>query len=116
MEEIEQFLTISEELYSHLIAMPKEEERTEFTQQINILLDNRDAAIQSLEKIDISTSSLYSQLIELDSSIKKELEKIMHLIKEDIKDLQQKKRHEGSYSNPYAATQTLDGMYFDNKK
>ena len=40
----------------------------------------------------------------------------MNVVKGDLKDLQQKKRHETSYTNPYAATQTLDGMYFDNKK
>ena len=116
MGEVEQFLGASEKLFSHLKTTPTDEERTEFIDQINILLDTREEAIQRLDKTDISTHSLYNHLLELDKSINERLEKVMNVVKGDLKDLQQKKRHETSYTNPYAATQTLDGMYFDNKK
>lgn len=116
MGEVEQFLAASEKLYSHLNNIPTEDERTEFIDQINVLLDAREVSIKALANTDLSTSSLYDHLLELDRGITKRLENVMNLIKGDIKDLQLRKRHEGSYSNPYAATQSIDGMYFDNKK
>ena len=73
-------------------------------------------ALQSLDLEQISKLSVYGKLIELDHGINKQLTTVMALVKKDIKELQQKKRHEGSYTNPYAATQMIDGMYFDNKK
>ncbi|WP_342600382.1 flagellar protein FliT [Psychrobacillus sp. FSL H8-0483] len=116
MAEVEQFLQTSERLYSHLTNIPLDEERTAFIDQINILLDEREESIQALGSTVLSEHSLYDHLLELDQGINKRLSKVMNDVKRDIKDLQQKKRHEGSYSNPYAATQTIDGMYFDNKK
>jgi len=116
MAEVDQFLHVSEKLLSHLESLPSDEERTEFIYQINVLLDAREEAIQRLDKTTISKHSSYNHLLELDKSINERLEKVMSVVKGDLKDLQQKKRHETSYTNPYAATQTLDGMYFDNKK
>lgn len=116
MGKVDKFLEASEDLLSHLATIPSDDERTEFIDQINVLLDAREEAIQQLDKTTISTHALYNHLLELDKSINERLEKVMNVVKGDIKDLQQKKRHETSYTNPYAATQTLDGMYFDNKK
>lgn len=116
MDQVEQFLDASEKLFSHLASNPSDEERTGFIEQINILLDAREEAIQRLDKTIVSKHSSYNHLIELDKGIKERLDKVMNVIKGDLKGLQQKKRHETSYTNPYAATQTLDGMYFDNKK
>ncbi|KQL36742.1 flagellar protein FliT [Psychrobacillus sp. FJAT-21963] len=116
MGDIENFLAASEMLYAHLTKNPSENERTEFIEKVNELLDARGEAILALAETDLSTNSLYEHLLKLDRGINERLDKIMNLVKGDLKDLQQKKRHEGSYSNPYAATQTIDGMYFDNKK
>ncbi|MFJ7825257.1 flagellar protein FliT [Psychrobacillus sp. NPDC096623] len=116
MKEVEDFLTVSEKLYSHLTNLPAEENRIAYIEEINQLLDVRETAIRSIGDEDLSVSSFYDRLVVLDKGINQRLEKFMASIKGDIKDLQQKKRHESAYSNPYAATQTLDGMYFDNKK
>lgn len=116
MASVDQFLAVSEELYSHLLKTPSDDERTEFIEKINELLDAREMALQSLDLEQISKLSVYGKLIELDHEINKQLTTVMALVKKDIKELQQKKRHEGSYTNPYAATQMIDGMYFDNKK
>ncbi|MFF2752180.1 flagellar protein FliT [Psychrobacillus sp. NPDC058041] len=116
MGEVEQFLVASEKLFSHLTNIPSEDERTAYIEQINHLLDVREHSIQVLGNTDLSTHSLYDHLLELDRGINKSLKKVMDMVKGDLKDLQQKKRHESSYSNPYAATQAIDGMYFDNKK
>ena len=116
MASVEQFLAVSEELYNHLLKKTTDDERTEFIGEINELLDVREQVLKTIDVEEISKLSIYSKLIELDYGIKKELTTVMTLVKKDIKELQQKKRHEGSYTNPYAATQSIDGMYFDNKK
>lgn len=116
MGDVENFLAVSEKLYSHLTTLPSEENRIEYIEEINHLLDVREAAIRSIGDEDLSASSFYNRLVVLDRGINQRLEKFMASIKGDLKDLQQKKRHESAYSNPYAVTQTLDGMYFDNKK
>lgn len=119
MAEVENFLTASVNLYKHLTHRPTDEDRDEFIEQINMLLEDREQSIKEISSrtsLDIKNHELYETLLKLDQGIIKELEKVMALIKTDIKSLQQKKRHEGSYTNPYAATQTMDGMYFDNKK
>lgn len=119
MGEVENFLTASVNLYKHLTNTPSEENRDEFIEQINSLLNVREQCIveiKSNSSLDIKNHELYETLLKLDQGIVKELENVMILIKTDIKSLQQKKRHESSYTNPYAATQTMDGMYFDNKK
>lgn len=116
MGEVEQFLETSEKLFSHLENIPADEERTAYIDQINVLLDAREETIQRLDKGTVSMHPSFKYLLALDKSINERLEKVMNVVKGDLKDLQQKKRHETSYTNPYAATQTLDGMYFDNKK
>lgn len=119
MGQVEDFLTASQNLYNHLLNTPTEENRDEHIEQINMLLDVREQSIEGISSkstLDIKSHELYETLLKLDKGIVTELEKVMTSIKTDIKSLQQKKRHESSYTNPYAATQTMDGMYFDNKK
>ncbi|MFZ0576843.1 MAG: flagellar protein FliT, partial [Psychrobacillus psychrotolerans] len=116
MSELEQLLNVSEQLYSHLENTPSEEDRTQFIDQMNVLIDVREEIIHKLDKTKTPTNGLYNQLLELDKGIKEHMIKVLNIIKEDLKDLQQKKKHESSYSNPYAATQVIDGMFFDNKK
>lgn len=119
MGAVENLLTASKNLYSHLTNIPTEDKRDDYIEQINLLLDVREQSIKELTSIELSTlknHELYESLLKLDRGIGTELEKIMTVIKTDIKSLQQKKRRESSYTNPYAATQSIDGMYFDNKK
>lgn len=80
-----------------------------------MLLDVREEIILRLDRTETPANGLFNQLLELDKGIKERMAKVLHVIKEDLKDLQQKKKHQSSYSNPYAATQVIEGMFFDNK-
>ncbi|WP_313892547.1 flagellar protein FliT [Psychrobacillus sp.] len=116
---LENFLAASEKLYSHLTTIPGENERDDFIDQIDVLLDEREVTIQalaSMDKLELQAHPLTDHLHELDRGISERLEKVMDAVKVDIRGLQEMKRKENSYTNPYAATQSIDGMYFDNKK
>lgn len=119
METIQQLLQISAKLYQHLTDISKGEERDSYIEKINKLLDERGACIQALEvsgfKID-SANRTHQTLIQLDTGIRERLEKVMTAVKEDMKELNNAKKHEQQYINPYSNVSTMDGRYFDNKK
>lgn len=119
METIQQLLQISAKLYQHLTDIPKGEERNGYIEKINNLLDERGAYIQALEedgfKADPS-SRMHQTLVKLDTGIREGLEKVMSAVKEDMKELNNAKKHEQQYINPYSNISTMDGRYFDNKK
>jgi hypothetical protein len=119
MEAVEKLLASSEVLYSHLAKLPKESQREAFIERIEWLLETREndlLRIQKLSKIELRQHHLATVLMELDKGIQERMEKVMDVIKKDIRDFQVKRKSDASYSNPYAATQTIDGMYYDKKK
>ncbi|MGN7116376.1 flagellar protein FliT [Lysinibacillus odysseyi] len=119
MEMIKQVLQTSAKLYQHLTNLPIEEQRDEYIEKIHLLLDERGLLIEEMQKggfqVDLENKS-HKMLVELDKGIRERLNKVMKLIQEDLKDLQNAKRNEQQYRNPYASVQVMDGRYFDNKK
>ena len=119
METIQQLLQISAKLYQHLTDIPKGEERDEYIEKINRLLDERGAHIQALEASGFmieSTNRTHQTLVKLDTGIREQLGKVMAAVKEDMKELNSAKKHEQQYINPYSNVSIMDGRYFDNKK
>ncbi|TQR17387.1 flagellar protein FliT [Psychrobacillus vulpis] len=119
MSVVEDLLVASEALLVHLDTIPSEDKRDEFIERIEVLLDERENFIRvlsNLKEFNLENDTLKDRVIELDKDVINRLNKVMSVIKGDISELQQMKRREKSYSNPYAATQTIDGIYFDNKK
>ena len=119
METIQQLLQVSAKLYQHLTDIPKGEERDDYIEKINTLLDERGACIQALQavgfKVDRS-NRIHQTLAELDTGIRERLEEVMAAVKEDMKELNSAKKHEKQYINPYSNVSTMDGRYFDNRK
>ena len=56
------------------------------------------------------------KLLSLNVKMEEQLKQISMLIQRDINDLNQKKKSVKHYSNPYAATRQLDGMFYDKRK
>ncbi|MEK9197502.1 flagellar protein FliT [Ureibacillus sp. 179-F W5.1 NHS] len=119
MDNTQQLLQISAKLLKHLTNIPKGEERSEFIDEINDMLDERGTIVEKLRQEGFQmdpTNKLHTTLVELDSGIRARLDDTMKLVKQDMKDLQQSKKHEKQYMNPYASVQVMDGMYYDKKK
>lgn len=118
MEMTQQVLQVSAKLYQHLTTLPKEEQRDEYIEKINALLDERGILIETMQqdgfRIDLNDKS-HIMLAELDKGIRERLSNVMKSIQEDLKDLQNAKKNEKQYLNPYASVQVMDGRYYDKK-
>ena len=118
MEQTQELLQVSAKLYQHLTEVPLTEQRDAFIEKIHILLDERGAIIKQLQKagfkIDSSNRS-HIMLAKLDKAIQEQLEKVMDFVKDDLKALQNAKKNEKQYMNPYANVAVMDGRYYDKK-
>lgn len=118
MEMLQQLLQISAKLYQHLTELPKDEQRDEYIENIHLFLDERGILIEKMQndgfKVNLENKS-HVMLVELDKGILERLNKVMKSIQTDLKDLQNAKKNEQQYMNPYASVQVMDGRYYDKK-
>lgn len=119
MEQLQQLLQISAKLYEQLVKDPEESVRDEFIEELHTLLDQRAELIEQVASSGFSYNAedkAHRTLFELDKGIRNRLERVMGSIKEDMKNLQNAKKNEQQYTNPYGHVQVMDGMYYDKKK
>jgi flagellar protein FliT len=118
MKQIQELLQVSAKLYQHLANLPKDEERDMYIERVHTLLDERGELVEKMTKdgfhIDSNDKS-HQMLVELDKGIRDRLSKVMKLVQTDLKDLQNAKKNEKQYLNPYASVQVMDGRYYDKK-
>lgn len=118
MDLFEQLLQDSAKLYQLLTNIPKGEERDEYISQVNVLLDNRGKIIESLQKENLllnRNDKSHATLIELDKAIGERLNHVLLVIKDDLRNLNQTKKSEQRYLNPYSNVGVMDGKYYDKK-
>lgn len=118
MEKEPQLLQVSAQIYRHLTNIPETDNRDEYIEKINSMLDERGQLIEQMNndgfKIDQNNKS-HIMLIELDKGIKERLTKVMKSIQDDLKTLQIAKKNEKQYTDPYSGIQVMDGRYYDKK-
>ena len=61
-------------------------------------------------------NGIHKTLNELDQGIQERLQLVGDAVKTDILNLQNSKKHEIQYVNPYGSLRNLDGRYYDGKK
>ncbi|MFJ7732306.1 flagellar protein FliT [Lysinibacillus sp. NPDC097231] len=118
MQLLDQLLQLSANLFKHLGDIPKSEERDEYIDNINDMLDKRGKIIENLIKEDFhfdEQNRIHRTLLELDNGIKERLAAVMNAVKQDMANLQKTKKSEEQYFNPYADVRVMDGMYYDKK-
>lgn len=119
MDNQQYLLQLSAKLYQFLQTMPKSERREDFIKEVERQLDERGRILDLLQKegfqVDIQ-NRVHQTLIELDKGIRNRLDLVMQEIKKDMKNLQNSKKNEKQYINPYASVRVMDGMYYDKKK
>lgn len=119
MDLTNQLLQVSAKLYQLLSDIPNGDERDSYIDNINQILDERGEIIEALQQQGFQINpelKNHSMLIQLDKGIRERLQLVMDAVKQDMKDLQNVKKHEKQYMNPYASVQVMDGMYYDKKK
>ncbi|WP_341322428.1 flagellar protein FliT [Solibacillus sp. FSL H8-0523] len=118
-QQLQQLLQISAKLYEKLTNDPEESVRDEFIEDIQGLIDQRGELTKQIVDAGFSYNAddkTHRTLFELDKGIRSRLERVMITIKEDMKNLQNAKKNEQQYTNPYGHVQVMDGMYYDKKK
>ncbi|WP_155591988.1 flagellar protein FliT [Lysinibacillus cavernae] len=118
MQQINQLLQTSANLFKHLGDIPKGEERDNYIENINAMLDKRGTIINDLKQEGFhfdEQDRVHRTLLELDNGIKKRLAAVMDAIKQDMANLQKTKKSEQQYYNPYSNVRVMDGMYYDKK-
>lgn len=119
MDNQQQLLQLSAKLYKLLETVPKGEQREEFIDEVNELLDERGLVLEALRdenyKFD-QANKVHGMLIDLDKGIRERLDIVMDAVKADMKNLQTAKKNEKQYINPYASVRVMDGKYYDKKK
>ena len=119
MDNTQLLLQVSAKLYNELTEIPSGENRDEFIQSINDLLEERGQIIEQLKKENFiydDQSKAHRMLKELNEGILKRLHKVKSAVQDDMKTLQNAKKNEKKYMNPYSNVQVMDGRYYDKKK
>lgn len=119
MNNIQKLMQTSAKLYQHLSKFPIEDERENYIDEVHKLLDEREVIIASLtmEAFQFNAADKNHVLLsELDKGINERLRSFFSIIKKDLKDLQNAKKNEQQYINPYSNIQVMDGRYYDKKK
>ena len=119
MEQIQQVLQTSAQLFALLGNTPKVEERDQFIETIHQKLAERQIAVDELVAVGFvfdESDKMHVTLQELDKGIQERLQNVLKLIKQDLKSVQNAKKNEKQYLNPYSDVQVMDGMYYDKKK
>ncbi|WDV07482.1 flagellar protein FliT [Lysinibacillus irui] len=118
MQQTEQLLQTSANLFKFLGDVPKGEDRDEYINTINTMLDKRGTIIEDLIKEGFrfdEQNRVHRTLLELDKGIKERLAAVMSAVKQDMANLQKTKKSEQQYFNPYSNVRVMDGMYYDKK-
>lgn len=118
-QQIQALLQVSAELFEQLVTIPKGEERDTYIDAINQKLDARGKVIEKLRESGFQmdpSNKLHNTLAELDKGIRNRLDNVMNEVKHDMKDVQNSRKNEKQYANPYADVRVMDGMYYDKKK
>lgn len=118
MQQIDQLLQTSANLFKHLGETPKGEDRDEYIDTINNMLDKRGLIIDKLMNDGFQfdeQNRIHRTLLELDNGIKERLADVMDAVKQDMANLQKTKKSEQQYYNPYSNVRVMDGMYYDKK-
>ena len=118
MQFIDQLLQVSANLFKILGEIPNGEERDEYIDNINSMLDQRGTIIEDLIQEGFrfdEQNRIHRTLLELDNGIKERLDAVMSAVKQAMANLQKTKKSEKQYFNPYSDVRVMDGMYYDKK-
>lgn len=91
--------------------------REDVIEQLNELLEKRGEYMKQLTPpYTEEENKLGQQLIPMNEQIEKQIQKVFHELKLEMKQFKKQKKTNHSYANPYKQVQVNDGMFLDKKK
>lgn len=115
MNAVEKCVEITEEIIE--LAKSTSANRDEVIRDVERLLDERSEWVSRIKKPFSSEEQINGKkLIALDQEMTSHLKKILMDIQRDMNGLELRKLSAERYANPYAATEQLDGIFYDKRK
>ncbi|MYL49169.1 flagellar protein FliT [Halobacillus litoralis] len=110
------FLSITKEL-DELVHRPiHEKNRAAIVEQVDVLLDKREAMLRGLPQPSPEEKELVQQIIQSDLKVNQKLEFLFDGLKRDMRNMKKQKASKQRYTNPYKSVSGYDGTYVDHKK
>ena len=119
--DLKSFEEISIEVSNFLKVNPDSEQRLEYIQELNIMLEKRMELAKALNNISFNPfkNSSYTNanfMKDIDEYIQKRLSEIQNNIKSDMLQVKNTKQNEIKYIDPYNRLNLNNSVYYDSKK
>jgi len=116
MSAVEKCVQLTEKLLQ-LSGSSSENNRDTVIEEIDALLNQREALLPLIKgPFSPEEQILGKKLLQQNKELALHLSEFKMHIQRDINELEHKKTTADRYSNPYAATEQLDGMFYDKRK
>lgn len=93
------------------------ENRESLIQEINELIDKREQALKLVKSpYTLDEKVIGQKLLSLNKTVQKQLDQVFTKLKQEMEQMQQQKKSNRSYINPYGEIKTIDGVYIDSKQ
>lgn len=115
MDSLAAFIKKTKEIHKHLEKVYKVDERDSFIEELQQLLNERGQLLKELPDLSHLHQDLKEEFVKLERDIQHMLANEQSKIKQDLKTLQQQKKQNNKYADPYGSI-SADGMFLDKKK
>ncbi|GIN58411.1 flagellar protein FliT [Lederbergia ruris] len=116
MNDLQKCLALTEKIIV-LAQTTNDEQRDTIIEKIEQLLRQRSTFFAKLQApYSDEEKELGKALLARDREMNALLKQYLKVIQKDLETLDRKKKSVSHYSNPYAATDSLDGMFYDKRQ
>ncbi|MCJ7840175.1 hypothetical protein MUB24_04460 [Lederbergia sp. NSJ-179] len=116
MNNVKKCLALTEQIIV-LVKITNDDQREPIIERIEDLLSQRSALFAELRApYTMEEQKMGKELLALDQEMNAALNHFLKTIQTDMQTLERKKKSAAHYSNPYAATDGLDGMFYDRRQ
>lgn len=117
MDHIQGLLLLTEQLQELLDREITSKNREKTIEQIDYLIEMRGKYLQKVAPpFTEEEKEVGRQIIDKNVFIQKKMDCLFSNLKDEMRQVKQKKQSNRSYLNPYKSVQALDGMFMDKKK
>ncbi|MUV39064.1 Flagellar protein FliT [Lentibacillus sp. JNUCC-1] len=117
MHKLEDLLDVTERLAGLFGSSDTKQSREQLIDEMNQLVEERGRIMSHIQPpFTEEEKQIGKQVVELNQSIKVEMDQLFAELKTEMKQIKQLKKNNQSYTNPYQNVQTMDGMFMDSKK
>lgn len=117
MTRLDELYKLTVELHDILQTEVTNQNREEIISKVNDLINKREQVIPFVKPpFSDDENKIGKEVIKLNQEIEIKLEQMFTQLKNEMRKIQQQKKSNRSYINPYGPIKTIDGMYVDSKQ